>query len=182
MKKLCIGLLVFFLGSTLFPLNNFKIGAYAGYFSTRDNTIKEIYTPGDITYGAKIGVRVWRGLHLWLSGTHFREVSETTLLGDITTLELTPVTLSLRYTFQLGTINPYVGGGYTYTHYKEKSDIGSTTGEGKGYSMDTGIEIKMSRRFHVDIGITYSDVKVRPTRDEVQLGGLQAGIALLVVF
>jgi hypothetical protein len=182
MKKIRICLLFFFISSMVFPKDNVKIGAYAGYFSSMDNTIQEIYTRGDITYGVKIGVRIWRDFSIWLSGLQFRKVSETSLLGDITTLTLNPLFLSLRYTIPLGSVNPYLGGGYAYIYYKENSDIGNVSGEGKGYSLDVGVEIKLSRRFHLDIGAAYSDVKVRPTGFDIQLGGLQAGISFLVIF
>jgi outer membrane protein W len=182
MKKIGIYLFLFFISSTVLPKDNVRIGAYAGYFSSRDNTIQEVYTRGDITYGVKIGVRIWKGFSIWLSGTQFREVSETSLLGDITTLTLNPLTLSLRYTIPLGSVNPYLGGGYAYIYYKEKSDIGNVSGEGRGYSLDAGFEIKLSRRFHLDIGAAYTDVGVRPTGFDIQLGGLQAGISFLVIF
>ena len=184
MKKSWIGLLIFFISSFLLPKDNIKIGAYAGYFSVRDNAIKEVYTSGDVTYGARLGVRVWNGLHIWLSGGQFRKVSETTLLalGDTTTLVLNPFSLSLRYVFPLGAVNPYIGGGYTYIYFKETSDIGNVSGDGRGYSMDTGIEFILSRRFHLDLGVSYSEAKVNPTGRDVQIGGLQAGISFLVVF
>lgn len=182
MKKSCIGLLIFFISSFLLPNDNIKIGAYAGYFSVRDNAIKEVYTNGDVTYGARLGVRIWKGLHIWVSGGQFRKVSETTLLADTTTLVLNPFTLSLRYVFPLGTVNPYIGGGYTYIYFKEKSDIGDVSGDGRGYSMDTGIEFKLSQRFRLDLGVSYSQAKVNPTGHDVEIGGLQAGLAFLVVF
>lgn len=182
MKKTCIGLLIFFISSFLLPKENFKIGAYAGYLSVRDNTIKQVYTDGDVTYGARIGVRVWNGLHVWLSGGQFRKVSETTLLGDTTTLTLNPFTLSLRYAFPLGTVNPYIGGGYTYIYYKEESEIGNVSGEGRGYSVDAGLEIKLARWFHLDLGASYSSAKVNPTGFDIELGGVQACLSFLLVF
>jgi outer membrane protein W len=181
MKKTCIGLLIFFISSFLLPKDNIKIGAYAGYFSVRDNTIKQVYTDGDVTYGARIGVRIWNGLHIWLSGGQFRKVSGTTLLGDTTTLVLNPVTLSLRYAAPLGRVNPYIGGGYTYIYYKEKSEIGNVTGEGKGYSVDAGIEIKLARWFSLDLGASYSSAKVNPTGFDIELGGLQTCVSFLLV-
>lgn len=182
MKKMCVGLLLFLISSIVFSKNTLKIGAYAGYFFPSDSTIKEVYTKGEMTYGAKIGLRVWKGLHVWLSGMQFKKVSETIPLGDITTVTLNPLTLSLRYTIPLGTLNPYLGGGYTYIFFKEKSDIGNISGEGKGYSVSAGFEVKLSSWFYMDFGITYSEIKVRPTEFDIQLGGLQPGITFLVVF
>lgn len=182
MKKIYIFLSILFLSSILFPRDAVKIGTYAGYFSPTDKTFKEIYKGEDVIYGLKLGVRIWKEFYLWLSGMQFKKTSETTLLSDITTLTLQPITLSLRYTFNLGTVNPYLEGGYTYIFFKEESDIGDVDGEGKGYSLDAGIEFKLSPRFVIDLGARYSRATVRPTGFDVQVGGLQAGISLVVVF
>lgn len=183
MKKISLFLsfILFLLNITAFP-GNLKLGPYIGYFSPEDRMLKEIYSGEDIIYGLSAGVRVWKEFYIRLSVMQFEKTSQTTLLGDVTTLRLNPVTLSLRYTFTLGTVNPYLEGGYTYIYYNEKSDIGDVKGEGKGYSVDAGIEFKLSSRFIIDLGIKYSRAAVRPTGFDVQLGGAQAGIALLVVF
>ena len=177
-----IFLSILLLGFFLFPRDNVKIGAYAGYFSPTDEQFKKIYKGEDITYGLKLGIRIWNEFYLWLSGMQFKKTSETTLLSDITTLTLRPLNLSLRYTFNLGVVNPYLEGGYTYIFFKEDSEIGNVDGEGKGYSLDAGIEFKLSSRFVIDLGARYSRATVRPTGFDVQLGGVQAGISLLVVF
>jgi opacity protein-like surface antigen len=182
MKKIHIFLSILLLGSILFPRDAVKIGVYTGYFSPTDETFKKIYQGEDVIYGLKLGVRIWREFYLWLSGMQFKKTSETTLLSDITTLTLQPVTFTLRYTFNLGAVNPYLEGGYTYIFFKEESDIGDVDGEGKGYSLDTGIEFKLSSRFVIDLGVRYSRATVRPTGFDVQLGGVQAGISLVIVF
>ncbi len=182
MKKINIFLVILLLGSCLFPRDAVKIGAYAGYFSPADEEFKKIYQGEDFIYGVKLGVRIWRGFYLWLSGMQFKKTGETTLLHDITTLTLQPITLSLRYTFNLGGVNPYLEGGYTYIFFKEESDIGDVEGEGKGYSLDAGIEFKLSSWLVVDLGARYSQAQVRPTGHDVRLGGVQAGITLVVVF
>ncbi|MCP5046523.1 MAG: outer membrane beta-barrel protein [bacterium] len=159
-----------------------KIGAYAGYFSPTDENIKEIYEGEDVTYGLKLGIRVWGNFSVWLSGMRFNKTAETTLLNDITTITLNPAHLTLRYTFKLGGISPYLEGGYSYIFFNEASDIGTTKGEGKGYCFDAGLELKLSSRFMMDVGVKYSQAEVRPTGFDVQLGGLQGGVAFLVVF
>ena len=181
MKKISICSILLLLNITIFSAS-LKLGPYTGYFSPADETLKNIYEGEDIIYGIKAGVRVWKEFYIWLTGMQFKKTAETTLLGDITTLTLVPLTLSLRYTFTLGTANPYLEGGYTYIIYTEKSDIGDAEGEGKGYSLDAGVEFKLSSRFIIDVGIKYSRATVRPTTFDVQLGGIQAGVAFLVAF
>ena len=182
MKKIGVFLAILLLGVSLFPRDNVKLGAYVGYFSAADPVLKEIYKGEDVIYGLKLGIRIWNEFYLWVSGKQFKRTAETTLLGDLTTLTLQPVNLSLRYTFPLGSVNPYLEGGYSYVLYKEKSAIGDVNGEGKGYSLDVGIEFKLSPRFVIDLGVRYNRATVRPTDFDVQLGGAQAGVSFLVVF
>ncbi len=185
MKKICIILLFFlhiflFSSGLIFPKSLFRFGAYGGYFAPRNESLQQVYKKQDVIYGAKFGVTLWRGLDVWLTGMQYKQDGTTTLLKDRTQLTLTPLTLSLRYTLRAGFFNPYVGAGYSYVFYKEVSDIGSLTGEGKGYTLDAGIEFKLSRNFSLDLGLAYSDIKVKPTGFDVQLGGLQLGLAFIL--
>jgi outer membrane protein W len=175
-------ILLFCTSAALLPKGTVKLGAYAGYFRQADSTFRQIYGE-DVIYGLKLGVRVWKNLSIWVSGMQYRKTGRTTLLADITTLTVNPIHLSLRYTFKLGAVNPYLQGGYTYLIYNEESEIGDVNKEeGKGYSADAGIEFKISTHFIVDIGAKYSQVNVKPTTVEADLGGMQAGVSLLVVF
>lgn len=182
MKKIIIFLVFTLINISIFSKDTLRIGIYSGYFFPRDNMLKEIYKKEGVIYGFKLGVRVWKGLSLWLSGMQYQKIAETFPLGDRTKLILNPINLSIRYTFRLGRINPYVEGGYTYVFFKELSDIGDVESEGKGYSLDTGIEMKLASWFMIDIGVKYSSVEVNPTGFDVDIGGFQAGIALLLTF
>jgi opacity protein-like surface antigen len=181
-KAICIFLFFVLLTSVLSPKNTLKIGPYTGYFSPQGADMKKYYEGEDIIYGLKMGVRIWRGFYVWLSGMQFQKTSQTTLLADATTLTLNPINLSLRYTLNLGTINPYLEGGYSYILYKEISDIGNVKGETRGYSVDAGIEFKLSAAFVIDLGVRYSQAEIDTTIFDGKMGGTQAGAALLVVF
>ncbi|MCK4766261.1 MAG: outer membrane beta-barrel protein [Candidatus Aminicenantes bacterium] len=143
--------------------------------------MNEIYGGEDVIYGLKIGVHIWQGFYVFLSGMQYAQVGET-LLGDITRLRLNPIDVSLRYTFAFGSVNPYLESGFTYIYFIEKSDIGDTKNRGSGFSVDGGIEFKLSRRFILDVGVKYSQVKVSPGGFDVQLGGFQGGVSFLVIF
>lgn len=180
-KKNFIILLFLLFSSTLFPEDIVKVGAYSGYFSPAEKMLSEIYRGKDIIYGLKVGVHIWRGFYGFLSGLQYRQVSET-LLGDVTRLKLNPITVSLRYTFSLGVVNPYLESGFTYIYFKEVSDIGNTKDSGGGVLVGTGVEFRASDRFIFDVGAKYSQVKVSPGDFAVDLGGLQVGVSFLVVF
>lgn len=165
----------------MYPKNILKLGAYAGYFKPEGEWVSSIYKE-DVVYGVKLGVRVWNNLSIWLNGMQYRKTGKTVPLEDITTVTLNPIYLSLRYTFVLGAFNPYLEGGFTYIYFNEESEIGTTKSEGRGFSADAGIELKLSSHFVIDVGVKYSKISVNPTNFDVQLGGLQAGVAFLVVF
>ncbi len=160
-----------------------KAGPYAGYFMPNDELLEQIYGGKDVTYGLKLGVHLWKGFYAYMSGQKYQQYAET-LLGDVTRLSITPVYLSLRYTLELGAVNPYLGSGYTFVHFKEESDIGNTTGNGNGFTFDAGIEFTLSDRFTLDLGAKYCRLPVNPSELEeaINLGGLEVGISFLTVF
>jgi len=180
-KKLYIILFVFMLSSPIFSQDFVKVGAYSGYFSPKDEILNEVYGGQDVIVGLKIGVHVWQGFYAYLSSMQYKQVGETRL-GDVTRLRLNPISVSLRYTFSLGVVNPYLESGFTQVYFSEKSDIGSTKGSGSGFSADAGIEFRLSNSFIFDLGAQYSLVQAKPGNIEVDLGGFQVGLSFLVVF
>jgi hypothetical protein len=160
-----------------------KVGPYAGYFQPKDAWLKTIYGKGDMIYGGRLGVHAWQGFYAWISYSQYRVIGETTFSKDKTTLTLAPLSIFLRYNISLGALKPYAGIGYTYMSFKEESDISdNTTGNGKNIAYEAGFELQMSRNFFVDLNVRYDQIKVTPKGSETDLGGLQAGISLLVSF
>lgn len=160
-----------------------KIGPYAGFFQPRDAQLKSIYGDGDVIYGGRLGIHIWQGFYFWLSVSQFKVIGTTTFSEDKTTLTLTPFSAFLRGSLHLGFFNPYVGIGFTYMTYKEESGIGSIPpGNGSNTAYEAGFELKMNRHFIMDFCARYDLIKVSPTGFPVDLGGLQAGISLLVSF
>jgi hypothetical protein len=159
-----------------------KFGPYAGYFGPQHDWFKKIYGEGDVIYGARLGVHLWKGFYFWLSASQFQVIAKTTFTEDKTTLTLLPFSAFLRYSIRLAFIHPYMGIGYTYMNFKEESAIGNTSGNGNNRTVEAGFELKMNRHFIVDFNARYDMIKVKPTGFEIDLGGLQTGIALLVSF
>jgi len=159
-----------------------KIGPYAGYFRPQDMWVKKIYGEGDAIYGARLGVHIWKGFYFWLSAAQFKTIAETTFSKDRTALTLLPISTFLRYRVRLGFFRPYAGIGYTYLSFKEESEIGNVTGNGNNAAYEAGFELKINRNFLLDLGARYDQIKVKPTGFEIELGGVQAGISLLISF
>lgn len=186
MKRIKLLLLLLTLSSIIFPKDLLKIGAYTGSFFPNDKRLKEIYNKVEIIYGLKVGVHVWNGFYVWLSGMQYKTFSETTLMGDITRLTLNPLHLSVRYTWKHRLISPYLQVGYTQVYFNEESDIGNKKDKITGYSLSTGIEFELSSRFIIDLGLKYSQAKKKidiaeNIKEEFNLGGFQIGISFLVI-
>lgn len=163
-----------------------KIGPYAGYFQPQDAFFKKIYGDGDVLYGARLGVHVWDGFHLWCSASQYQSISKTTFTGDKTTLTLLPVSFFLRYNLGRGFFIPYAGIGYTFLSFKEESDFvgGRFEGNGSNVAFEAGIELKVNRHFFFDLGARFDRITFKPEKSdaEIDLGGLQGGISMLVSF
>jgi hypothetical protein len=159
-----------------------KIGPYAGYFQPRDAELKLIYGNGDVIYGGRLGVHIWQGFYLWFSVSQFKTIGKTTFTEDKTTLTLTPLSAFLRCSISLGFFKPYAGIGFTYMSFKEESVFPTVTGNGRNTAYEVGFELKMNRHFFLDLGVCYEEIKVKPIDLEIDLGGLQAGVSLLVSF
>lgn len=189
MRRTTSFLILILFSVLIFPKDMIKVGAYSGYFSPRDEVLKGIYGKGDIVYGLKVGVRIWRGLYGWLSGMQYKSTGETSVTDEITTLTLNPIHISVRYTFELSKVNPYLELGYNYMIFKEKSrfgtqfgtqsesEFGTTKDNGGGFCFDAGVEFKLSSKIILDVGMKYSRVKVL----DIDLGGFQAGLGFLVI-
>ena len=111
-------------------------------------------------------------------------ISQTTFTEDKTTLTLLPVHAFLRYSFALGFFNPYLGAGFNYLSFKEESVIGNVKGNGSNLSLEAGFELRVNSHFSLDFGARFDQIKIKPENidEEIDLGGLQAGICLLVSF
>ncbi len=165
--------------------NLIKFGPYAGYFQPQDEWFKLIYGDGDMLYGARLGIHVWNGFHAWISLSLYEAVAGTTYTADRTTLTLMPISAFLRFNVGSGTFSPYAGVGYTFMSVKEESEfVGNFKGSGGNIAAEAGFEIRVNRHFFLDLGARFDQIKIKPDQipNEIDLGGLQAGISLLVSF
>lgn len=178
-----LAILLFISSVMLFPKDLIKAGVFAGYFTPQDEIFKKVYDGGgDLIYGLKIGLRVWNGFHIWISGSQYKKYSQMTFTEDITRITLNPIDISVKYTAPLGRVNPYLGLGYSYLLFKENSAGGSLDDDESGYFVETGLEFNLSSRFILDCGVKYSWILVQPREDEINLGGIQVGVSFLTRF
>jgi hypothetical protein len=166
-----------------------KLGPYGGFFRPTDALFKEIYGEGDVLFGGRLGLRIWKGFYLWLSLAQYKSIGRTSFSEDKTTLTLTPASAFLRFDVGQGFFIPYVGVGYTFLSYEEDAaDIGGINKDSGGdAALEAGFEFKVSRHLYIDLGARFTRI-LFPTENPLNpeelldLGGLQAGISLLISF
>lgn len=185
MKRTILVFAMIILALPLFlPGQMIKIGPYAGYFRTNDPMLEEIYKDAELIFGGRGAINLWRGFYLWFSYSHCEFVSKTTFSEEITVLVINPATVTLRYQLKTKVLQPYIGAGYTYLRYKEEAAIGQVKGTANDISYEGGLELKLSANVGFDIGVRYDRLLVNPTNSpsSIDLGGLQAGITLIISF
>jgi opacity protein-like surface antigen len=162
-----------------------KIGPFVGAYFPHDAKLKDFYTSTDVIYGLRLGVHIWNGLFIWLTGSQFKAISETTILKDVTRLTLNPLHLSLRYTLPYGSLNPYAQIGYTQIYFKEESVLGIKKDKSTGFSLGSGVEFNLSSHIILDLGLNYSQAKIKiqvsdSVEEEFDLGGFEVALSFLV--
>lgn len=182
MKRLFPIILGLILTLPVFSRELIKIGPYYGYFSPNEKIIRELYGGGS-QYGARFGILLPLNFSFWVDFSQYRVGSKTTLMEENTTIAMNPVTLTGRYTLPLKFfIRPYAGIGFTLIDFKEESAIGKVRGNGGGFSIEGGIEIRFSANLFLETGIRYNSIRVKPTGFPVNVGGLLAGGSFLIAF
>ncbi len=167
----------------------FKVGPYGGFYRPTNALFKEIYGEGDVLYGGCLGLRIWKGFYLWLSLAQFKSIGGTTFTEDKTTLTLIPASAFLRFEVGQGAIIPYAGVGYTFLSFEEESESvgGHNKDSGGDLALEAGFEFKINRHVYIDLGARFTRIQfatenpVNPD-EMLDLGGLQAGISLLISF
>ncbi len=185
MKKKILFILIFIL--FLFNLNSkilVKIGPFAGLYANSDSKLKEIYNGQELFSGGEGGIIFYKGLGVFLRAGYIRFTSITEPLEDVTKLSLIPVDLSVRYYFELGSISPFIGIGYRFLSFKEEAKLGENEfvldEKANSVIAEGGLELYLSKRFSIQLSLSYCKTPVSPTGVEVDLGGINALVTFFV--
>lgn len=172
---------------TILPAKKYpliKIGPYVGFYQLLDESVEEFYGKSDLIYGGKLGIHVWQEFYFWFAVSKFKAIGKTVFYEDEAILSLTFLSAFLRYNVSLGFFNPYAGIGFTHVSLKEGFSLNNVTGNGSNVAFEGGFELKINRYFILDIGARLGQMKIMPEKlnKEIDVGGLQAGVSLLVSF
>jgi membrane fusion protein (multidrug efflux system) len=174
----------------------FRAGLTFGRFSVNDKNLREFY--GDWFKnipGIEVSAHIMYNVDIWASYKMFSEERTTTYYANPVKFKLVPLSVGLRYRFlKTRMFEPFVGAGLNFYSYKEtiegETALQNTKGSATGFHFQGGTYIRIgSLRFLVgEFFVKYNIVKktlaelLPDGSDQLDLGGLDAGIGLVVRF
>jgi hypothetical protein len=135
-----------------------------------------------MAFSAEARLRAARRIYIDLEAGYLKKAGALTLTRETTTLTIYPVTGMVVFYLAPGKVSPYVAAGGTGYKYSEQNFIGSVSDLGFGFAAAGGVTLHLGRRAAVDARVKYSSVKVRPSEDEANLGGLALGVGAGIRF
>jgi membrane fusion protein (multidrug efflux system) len=176
--------------------SRFRVGVIFGRFSINDKNMRAFY--GDWFKnipGIELSVHTLYNVDVWASYKIFTEVTQTTYFGHSIKFKLVPLSIGLRYRFpKWHFVEPFVGAGLNFYSYKEivsgESELPDTKDSASGFHFQGGayFHFKHFRNTQGEIFVKYNIVKktllemLPDGTDQLDLGGLEVGIGVVVKF
>jgi hypothetical protein len=155
-----------------------------GTYDMNEPRFDAVYPSGGIMPGLALSVAIVSDFNLYLEAKYYSRQGELTFSKEKTNFYMIPVSLGLRYIFPLGMFNPYLGGGVDYYFFNEDNPIGTLLTSTPGYHLSGGIYFRFSQSVPLMLGLKAKYTWARTTNNDiqVQLGGLEYGVGLTLVF
>jgi len=189
-KKSCIIIfLVVILNSMFFSssLASDKQGTFEliiGNYSMSEPRFKAVYQKGGLIEGFSLSIFIIRDLDFYFEMRGFYKSGELTYTKEKTHFLLIPVSLGIQYNRSLGLFCPYLGLGIDYYFYAETNPIRTIINYTRGIHFQGGSYFKISEKSPVwlDLKLKYTSAKTEENNLEIQLGGFEFGLGLVLVF
>ncbi len=176
--------------------SRFRIGLVFGRFTVNDENMKEFYGNWFKNIpGAEVSIHTFQRIDVWASYKMFSNERTTTYFGDPVKFKLSPLSIGLRYRFpKWRFLEPFAGAGLNFYSYKEtiggESDLEDTKGSATGFHFQGGtyFHLKKIRMLLGEVFFKYNMVKktldqpLPDGSDQIDLGGLEIGVGLVVKF
>jgi len=161
------------------------IGITAASYQIPAELFAEVYgSKAQLIYGLNLSQTVirYRGwdLDLSLEGRIYSRSGVSTLDQTPTKFSMTPISLAGRVLYETKYVVPFLGAGADWYGYKEKSELGSTSGTASGWHVQFGAYVVIPGVDFLKAKVYYkfTRVKARQNEIEVDLGGNEYGIGL----
>jgi hypothetical protein len=170
------------------PLKTTILTFMGGMYSVSDELFKEIYGGSGMAIGAEMNqVVLSNDNHNFALAIGFRSFSKTGALTETeeeTKLSLTPLSLGLRYVYNLKQVALFIGGGVDFLSYKEENVIANVSGSTTGFHGMGGFYFKFPgfSALHIMAYAKYTSATATENEIEIALGGIEAGLGLSLGF
>jgi hypothetical protein len=155
-----------------------------GSFSVKDPLFTEVYSEGGSIQGLGITAALFLNIDFYLEAKAFYKKGQLTFTKESTSFLLLPISVGFRWRAPLGLIEPFIGAGLDYDVYYEKNDIGTALDYAKGTHVLAGVSLRPGKNAPIALigRIRYSMVKAEHAGVTIDLGGLEAGASLALIF
>lgn len=170
------------------PLKTTILSFLGGMYSVSDELFKEVYGGSGMVYGAELNqVILSNDNHNFALMLAFRSFSKTGALTETqeeTKLSLTPLSLGVRYLYNLKQLALFIGGGVDFLSYKEENVIENVSGSTNGFHAMGGFFFKFPgiSALHIMAYAKYTSATATENEVEISLGGFEAGLGISLGF
>ena len=151
------------------------------YFRPSSELLRKIYDNGGINYELTASLPVWRRLNIWEAVDYFSKDGRSLGGHQKTEIRIIPLTLGLKYIYDIKKFSLYGGLGFRYffVHVKNHSESvdRSISENGLGGVVEAGIMYQFLKHWVADVFGSYSfkELHTHTSRDNVKTHSLEVG-------
>jgi len=166
------------------------IGILGGFFFAQDEVFREIYGNSVPCFGPELTfrfpIRDPHGLDVAVGGRLLRASGKTSYTEEESSLRLTSLSFSMRYSYETGKFALFIGPGMDYVMFKETYavtfPIDSVQGNEAGFHLTGGGYYHLSPALSLKGYFKYCWAKTESYGFRVNLGGTEWGFGLIYRF
>jgi len=161
--------------------NFLRIVASGDYFTPRPGVLRSVYRHG-MDYGGEVNLSVTRFIEIWVGGHYFGKTVADAATGAERKVSLVPLEAGIKLRLRSGVLNPYLGVGGGYFHYKEKTSLATVIEKRLGLVGRAGLFAKIAGLFVLDVSAQYEYCRMKTATGRLDVGGFHIGAGLGVEF
>jgi len=157
---------------------------YYGKYDIKDARFGDVYKKGGSIQGIGLSSALAFGFDFYSEIKAFYKTGALTYTQEKTTFLLLPLAFGLRYVLPSGILKPYAGGGMDFYFYYENNPIATTLNVATGYHLTAGLFLQFGKNSPLRLNgkVTYTRVKATEDGMSIELGGLEYGAGIAIVF
>ena len=157
---------------------------YYGRYDIKDTRFTDVYQKGGAIQGLLLSSALAYGFDFYAEIKAFYKTGTLTFTEEKTTFLLLPLALGVRYVLPGNLLRPYAGGGMDFYFYYENSPIATTLNITTGYHLTAGLYLQFGKDSPLRLTgkVTYTRVKATEEGITIELGGLEYGAGIAIVF